>query len=304
MCFSVQSLGWEDPLEGGMATYSNILAWRILWSEEPGGLQPIRLQRVRHNWSDWAWCIFKYILLPQVFLSLYSHLTRGALGISNPHMNFGDIWDRDPCSWSLEYKVKWIVIILLYMVGWAIDKIMRNMLDRQQRGNASLFLLNYTVQSKSTGQECEAFRARTAAAAAKSLQSCPTLCDPIDGSPLGSPVPGILQARILEGVAIFFSNAWKWKVKAKSLSCIWLQRPHGLQSTRLLCPWDFPGKSTGVGCHCLLREPGHRHPIWTSSPRLQRKGFLIQTYIFPISEHLWLLDYIAKPGFFSRLSIK
>ena len=139
MCFSVQSLGWEDPLEGGMATYSNILAWRILWSEEPGGLQPIRLQRVRHNWSDWAWCIFKYILLPQVFLSLYSHLTRGALGISNPHMNFGDIWDRDPCSWSLEYKVKWIVIILLYMVGWAIDKIMRNMLDRQQRGNASLF---------------------------------------------------------------------------------------------------------------------------------------------------------------------
>ena len=57
-----------------------------------------------------------------------------------------------------------------------------------------------------------------AAAAAKSLQSCPTLCDPIDGSPLGSPVPGILQARTLEWVAISFSNAWKWKVKVKSLS--------------------------------------------------------------------------------------
>ena len=52
---------------------------------------------------------------------------------------------------------------------------------------------------------------------AKSLQSCPTLCDPIDGSPLGSPVPGILQARTLEWVAISFSNAWKWKVKVKSL---------------------------------------------------------------------------------------
>ena len=51
-----------------------------------------------------------------------------------------------------------------------------------------------------------------------SLQSCPTLCDPVDGSPLGSSVPGILQARILEWVAISFPNAWKWKVKMKTLS--------------------------------------------------------------------------------------
>ena len=58
--------------------------------------------------------------------------------------------------------------------------------------------------------------------AAKSLQSCPTLCDHIDGSPPGSPVPGILQARTLEWVAISFSNAWKWKVKVKSLSRVWL----------------------------------------------------------------------------------
>ena len=57
-----------------------------------------------------------------------------------------------------------------------------------------------------------------AAAAAKSLQSCPTLCDPIDDSPLGSPVPGILQARTLAWVTISFSNAWEWKVKVKSLS--------------------------------------------------------------------------------------
>ena len=54
--------------------------------------------------------------------------------------------------------------------------------------------------------------------AAKSLQSCPTLCNPIDSSPPGSPVPGILQARTLEWVAISFSNAWKWKGKVKSLS--------------------------------------------------------------------------------------
>ena len=60
--------------------------------------------------------------------------------------------------------------------------------------------------------------AAVAAAAAESLQSCPTLCDPIDGSPPGSPIPGILQARALERVAISFSNASKYKVKVKSLS--------------------------------------------------------------------------------------
>ena len=64
-------------------------------------------------------------------------------------------------------------------------------------------------------------RVLAAAATAKSLQSCLTLCDPIDGSPPGSAVPGILQARTLEWVAIAFSNAWKWKVKVKLLSRVW-----------------------------------------------------------------------------------
>ena len=84
------------------------------------------------------------------------------------------------------------------------------------------------------------------AAAAKSLQSCPTLCDPIDGSPPGSPIPGILQARTLEWVAISFSNAWKWKVNGSRSVMPDSSQPHGLQPTRLLCPWDFPGKSTGA----------------------------------------------------------
>ena len=97
-----------------------------------------------------------------------------------------------------------------------------------------------------------------AAAAAKSLQLCPTLCDSRDGSLPGSPVPGILQARTLEWVVISFSDAWKWKWKWRKWK--WShsvmsdpQRPHGLRPSRLLCPWDFPSKSTGVGCHCLLR---------------------------------------------------
>ena len=64
--------------------------------------------------------------------------------------------------------------------------------------------------------------ALAAAAAAKLLQSCPTLCNPIDCSPPGSPVPEILQASTLEWVAISFPNAWKWKVKVKSLSRVWL----------------------------------------------------------------------------------
>ena len=59
---------------------------------------------------------------------------------------------------------------------------------------------------------------RNCIAAAKSLQLCPTLCNPIESSPPGSPVPGILQARTLEWVAIAFSNVWKWKVKVKLLS--------------------------------------------------------------------------------------
>ena len=100
-------------------------------------------------------------------------------------------------------------------------------------------------------------QSRKTGAAAKSLQSCPTLCNPIDGSPPCSPVPGILQARTLEWVAISFSmhqsEKWKWSHSVVSDS----SRPHGLQPTRLLHPWDFPGKSTGVGCHCLLRQKGY-----------------------------------------------
>ena len=76
--------------------------------------------------------------------------------------------------------------------------------------------------SAAVSKDEESYSFLIAAAAAKSLQLCPTLCDPIDCSPPGSPVPGILQERILEWVAISFSNAWKWKMKVKSLSCVWL----------------------------------------------------------------------------------
>ena len=89
-----------------------------------------------------------------------------------------------------------------------------------------------------------------AAAAANSLHSCLTLCDPIDGSPPGCSVPGILQARILEWVAISFSNVC---MHAKSLQLgLTLYDPMESSPPRLLCPRDSPGKNTGVGCHFLL----------------------------------------------------
>ena len=79
------------------------------------------------------------------------------------------------------------------------------------------------------------------AAAAKSLQSRLTLCDSKDRSPPGSPVPGILQARTLEWVAISFSNAWKWKVKVKSLSRVQLfaipDKPHYINSIKIKQKW-------------------------------------------------------------------
>ena len=102
-----------------------------------------------------------------------------------------------------------------------------------------------------------------AAATAKPLQLCPTLHDPTDGSPPGSAVPGILQARILEWVVISFSDVLKWKGKVKLLSHVWL----------LATPWtaayqaapSFPGESTGMGFHCLLRGSTETTPICLSS---------------------------------------
>ena len=90
---------------------------------------------------------------------------------------------------------------------------------------------------------------------AKSLQSCPTLCDPIDGSPPGFPVTALGFSRQEHWSGLPFpspmheSEKWKWSHSVVSDP----QRLHGLQPSRLLHPWDFPGKSTGVGCHCLLR---------------------------------------------------
>ncbi len=115
------------------------------------------------------------------------------------------------------------------------------------------------------------------AAAAKSLQSCPTLWDPIDGSPPGSPVPGILQARILEWVAISFSNAWKWKVKVKFLSHVWL----------LVTPW--------TAAHQAPPSMGFsRQEYWSGVP-LPSPGDLPNPGIKPRSPALQVDSLPAEP---------
>ena len=108
---------------------------------------------------------------------------------------------------------------------------------------------------------------------AKSLQSCPTLCDPIDGSLPGSPVPGILQARTLEWVAISFSNAWKWKVKVKSLSRVWLLATPGTAAYQVPPSMGFSRQEYWGGVplwgwsnQVLCRTPP------TDSPSLTRSG--------------------------------
>ena len=126
-----------------------------------------------------------------------------------------------------------------FIAWWAIahgvtQRVRHDLTTKQQHNNVKSMGVTYT------------------AAAAKLLQTCPTLCDPIDGSPAGSPVPGILQARTLEWVAISFFNAWKWKVKVKSLSPVWLFVTPWTAAYQAPRPWDIWGKSTGVGCHRLL----------------------------------------------------
>ena len=97
-------------------------------------------------------------------------------------------------------------------------------------------------------------------AAAKSLQLCPTLFDPIDGSPPGSPIPGILQARTLEWVTISFSNAWKWKVKGKLLSHVRLIATPWTAAHQAPPSMGFSRQEYWSGCHCLLRM-GYLSPI-------------------------------------------
>ena len=123
-------------------------------------------------------------------------------------------------------------------------------------------LCPWDFQDKNTGVGCHFFLQVISLLPAKSLQSCPTLFDPIDGSPPGSPIPGILQARTLDWVAISFSNAWKWKVKVKSLSRV------RLFETPWTAAYQAP-PSMGFS----------RQEYWGGLP-LPSPGYIPSTYLF------------------------
>ena len=136
----------------------------------------------------------------------------------------------------------------------------------------------------------------TAAAAAKSLQSCPTLCDPIDSSPSGSTVPGIRQARRLEWGAISFSNAWRWKVKGKSFSRVRLfmipwtaafQAPQSMGFLRQEYWSGLPFPSPGD-----LPDPGIEPLSPTSPAKIKTDYSLLQVW-----------DYFKKKKFNSKVQL-
>ena len=152
-----RSLDWEDPLDVEMATCSSILAWKIPWTEEPGGLQSMRLQRVRHN--------------------THTHTDTHTHTHTQTHTQTHTHTHSHITTWEHRTRMEILVFLML------------------------CYLLTITLQSYPSPTHC-----------------C-QLCATPDGSPPGSAVPGTLQARTLEWVAISFSNAWKWKVK--SLSRVW-----------------------------------------------------------------------------------
>ena len=127
--------------------------------------------------------------------------------------------------------------------------------------------------------------------AAKLLQSCPTLCDPIDGSPAGSPIPGILQARTLEWVAISFSNAWKWKVNVKSLSHV------RLFATPWTAAYQAPPSSMGFS----------RQDYWSGLPlpflKFIHSPILIFSFSAGVTFEDGLCSLLAPKKGFSNLSL-
>ena len=120
------------------------------------------------------------------------------------------------------------------------------------------------VGIKISGRNINNLRYSDAAASAKSLQLCPTLGDPIDGSPPGSSIPGILQARILEWVAISFSNAGKWKVKVKSLSRVRPSATPWTATYQAPPPMGFSRQEHWSGLP--FPSPMHEREKWKWSP--------------------------------------
>ena len=144
---------------------------------------------------------------------------------------------------------------------------------------------------------CPLIKELIAAAAAKSLQLCPTLCDPRDGSPTGSPVPGILQERTLEWVAISFSNAWKWKVKMKSLSRVWLLSTPWTAAYQAPPSMGFSRQEywTGVPLPSLIKEHSTTYSL-TKRIKPESDHTSQASYQFPSNEEVRGINEYSHPN--------
>ena len=292
----VQSLGWENPLEKGMATHSSIFAWRIpLGRFDYGQLRHKEASPIRAYMVSWTWtgyrskvCHRSQGACPGVRLRMLMG-TPGILHSAAFHSpNFCCSWVYVPgktpwvprACWGLLSNHLGRLSLLITLTSesegvscsvlsdflwppWTVahQNPLSMEFSKQEYWSGLPFpspgdlpdpgieLRSSALQAASLSSEPPgkplngSRRWQIPAAAAKSLQSCPTLCDPIDCSPPGSPVPGILQAKTLEWVAISFSNAWKWKVKVKLLSRVRLylssigrKVPPPLKS--LVCHWS------------------------------------------------------------------
>ena len=210
-----------------MAPHSSTLAWKIPWTEEPGRLQSMGSLRVGYDWVT--------------SLSLFTF------------MHWRRKWQPTPVflPWESQGWGSLVGCRLRVAQGWTRLKWLSSSMYMSMYEPIHIYFQAISLIQNWIKYE-HSVHPLSAAAAAKSLQSCPTLCDPKDGSPTGSPIPGILKARTLEWVAISYSNAWKWKVKVKPLNPVWLHNPmdcslpgssvHGISQARV-----------EKGCHCLLR---------------------------------------------------
>ena len=208
-----------------------------------------------------------------VFISL---LFKELLGdFSSTTIQRYQFWGALPCLWSSSHKHIWSL------------------------GKPQPWLYGFLYSKFGFGVQNEA------AAAVKLLQSCPTLCNPIDSSPPGSALPGILQARTLEWDAISFFNAWKWKVKVKSLSCVQLFATPWTAAHQAPPSMGFSRQEYRSGFHCLLwkwnrakakrvlpREHTHhsKHPLLATQEKTLHKDITS----WPIPKTDWLYSLQPK----------
>ena len=251
MC--VRSLSREDLLEEGMAAHSSILTWRIPWTEEPGGLQSMGSQRV-NDWSDWAGT---HICIARTFSPGESHCESHCMSFNQQSSGWSDwgpatVWylecrsglvqsirGRTCPSSVLSQSTSWLPLSSA-PTSWSSSTIFSGTPVKCPLVTEELKDFSSTVSWQfTTSRECCYMWAsrrhfvvnirRQCVRACWLLQSCPTVCEPVDCSPPGSSVHGILQARLLEWIAMPSSKGSSWprdQTHISYVSCIGRQALH------------------------------------------------------------------------------